>query len=114
MFGKKRIQMMDLFDTFQPTSKSSLKAFCMKTAGGNVKLAGELYDFYIKDMEELPMFDPVPPTFMDNAKNTVGGFFDFVKGNKDEIVQVADFVRGLIGKRGATVNPPTEALPPIN
>lgn len=112
--NKKRQRIMDMMSNYKPTSKSSLKQFCLMTAKGDVKQAGELYDFMIKDMEDLPTFDPVPPTFMDNAKSTVTGIFNFVQENKDGIGQVADMVRAIIGRRGGVVNPPTEALPPIN
>ena len=105
---------MDMMSNYTPTSKSSLKQFCLMTARGDVKQARDLYDFMIKDMEGLPSFDPVPPSWIDSTKNAVGGFFDFVKGNKDEIVQVADLVRAVIGRRSAAAVNPTEALPNIN
>lgn len=104
---------MNMFENYQPTSKSSLKSFCIMLAKGDVKQASELYDFYIKDMDELPMFDPVPPSWMDNTKNAIGGFFNFIKENQDGIGQVTDIVRSVISKRGAA-NATTEALPPIN
>lgn len=113
MFNRKRKRIMEMISHYTPTSKSSLKQFCLMTAKGDMKQASELYDFMIKGMEDLPTFDPVPPTFMDNAKNTVTGIFNFVQENKDGISQMADMVRAIIGKRGV-VNAPTEALPPIN
>lgn len=103
-----------MISSYKPTSKTSLKQFCLVVAKGDVEDASKLYDFMIKDMEELPVFDPVAPTFMDNAKNAVTGVLDFVRDNKDGIAQVSDVVRSIIGKRGAAVNVPTEALPPIN
>lgn len=116
MFGKRkqREYIMNMFENYKPTSKSGLKSFCIMLAKGDVKQAGELYDFYIKDMDELPMFDPVPPSWMDNTKNAIGGFFNFIKENQDGIGQVTDIVRSVISKRGGVANTTTEALPPIN
>lgn len=113
--------MANLISTYRPTSKSSLKSFCIMASKGNVEEAEKLYNFYIKDMEELPMFDPVPPTAMDNAKSVVTGIFDFVKENKDGIGQVYDIVRGFAASRGKNlpalggeVAEAVEALPSIN
>lgn len=112
---------MEMISTYKPTSKSSLKVFCMMMAKGDVKQASEFYDFMIKDMDELPMFDPKEPTAMDNAKSAVTGFFDFIKENKEGIGQVYDVVRGIAAARGKTL--PTmggaaekvsDALPSIN
>ena len=121
MFSKRknREKMMQMVQSFTPTSKASLKQFCIIASGGDVDKADKMYSFYIKDMEDLPMFDPVPPTWIDKTKDAVGGIFGFVKENQDGIVQGVEFIRGLMGKRGAasvvsdvaeTVSP----LPPIN
>ena len=112
--SKKRQRIMDMMSNYHPTSKSSLKQFCLMTAKGDVKQASDLYDFMIKDMEDLPTFDPVPPSFMDNAKNTVTGIFNFVQENKEGIGQVAALVRGFMSKRGSVAETAAEALPPIN
>ena len=106
---------MDMMSNYTPTSKSSLKRFCLMTSGGDVKKASDLYDFMIKDLEDLPTFDPIPPSFIDNAKNTVTGLFSFVQENKDGIGQVVDIVRAVMGKSGAAASTTaTEALPSIN
>lgn len=112
---------MEMISSYKPTSKSSLKVFCMVAAKGDVKQANELYDFMIKDMDELPMFDPKEPTAMDNAKTAVTGFFDFIKENKDGIEQVYDVIRGIAASRGknlpaigGAVEKVAEALPSIN
>ena len=99
MFNRKK-RIMEMTSNYVPTSKSSLKSFCVMLAKGDVKQASELYDFYIEGMEDLPMFDPVPPTFMDNAKSAVTGVLDFVRDNKDGIGQVYDIFRGVMAARG--------------
>jgi len=111
---------MNMIADYRPTSKSSLKQFCLMTARGDVKQASELYDFMIKDMEDLPAFDPVPPTWVDNTKQAVGGFFDFIKENKEGFGQVYDIIRGIAAARGKNLpsiggaEKVAEALPSIN
>ena len=89
---------------------------------GNIEEADKLYDFYMKDMEDLPMFDPKPPTWVDNTKNAVSGIFDFVKEHQDGISQGYEILRGIMASRGKNLPPlvgnavesASEALPPIN
>lgn len=118
MFGKKRKKMENMarmIGGLNITSKASLKQFCLLATQCNVGEAEKLYDFLTKDMEELPMFDPVKPTVMQNVKTTAGDIFSFLKNNKDDIVQGVDFIRSMFGKGGTppTDVPPT-SLPPIN
>ena len=84
---------------------------CLYIAKGNVKEAQELYDFFAKDMEELPDHDPVKPTFLDNTKNTVNGLMSWFRENQDTISQGVEFVRGIIQKKAPASSEP---LPPIN
>lgn len=109
--------MVNMIQGYQPTSKVSLKQFCIVAAKGDVEEAQKLYDFYMKDMDELPVFDPTPPTWVDNTKNAVSSFFDFFKENKEGFGQVYDMVRGLMAARGKAApiaEEVTEALPEIN
>jgi len=46
----------------RPTSKASLKIQCLMI-GKTVDEANKLYDYFAKDMPDLPDFDPVPPTW---------------------------------------------------
>lgn len=113
MFNKhRREKMMQMVQTFTPTSKASLKQFCIAAAGGDVDKAERLYAFYMKDMEDLPMFDPVPPTVIERTKDTVEGVLGFFKENQDSIVQGVELIRGLMGKGKAAGG--ATPLPPIN
>ena len=113
---------MEAISTYRPSSKSSLKMFCMMLAKGDVKQASELYDYMIKDMEDLPVFDPVEPTAMQNAKNTLTGVLGFFRENKDELAQGYEFLRGILATRGKNLpslgggatEVVSKALPPIN
>ena len=93
------------------TSKSSLKLQCLFCAKGDLKEAKELYDFFAEDTN-LPDHDPIPPTWVDNTKETVNGLMTWFKENQDTIAQGYEFIRNVIQKR--TPIEPTEALPNIN
>ena len=99
-----------MIQNIQATSKASLKLQCLYIAKGNIKDAEELYDFFAKDMESLPDYDPVKPTFLDNTKDTVNGLMSWFKENQDTLAQAYDFIRGITRKPTL----PKEPLPPIN
>ena len=115
MFNKRkqREKMMQMAQQFTPTSKAALKQFCIMASKGNVDEATKLYNFYIEGMEDLPMFDPVPPTVMEKVKGTADGIFSFIRENQDGIMQGVELIRSLTGK-GKTVEAAASALPPIN
>lgn len=114
--------MLQAIQGYKPTSKASLKQFCLIATQCKVEDAERLYDFMIKDMEDLPMFDPVPPTWVDNTKSVVSGVLGFVKENQDSIVQGYEFIRNIVASRGKelpalgnTVEAAAKTpLPPIN
>ena len=99
------------------SSKASLKQFCLFATKCDVDEAERLYNFLIKDMDELPMFDPVKPTTMQSIKATATDVLSFFKENGNEIQQGVALIRGMFGKGTVSVGevpPVTEPLPPIN
>ena len=96
-----------------PMSKASLKQQCLLIAEGDIDKATKLYDFYIKDMEDLPTFDPIQPTTMQQVKETASSTFQWVKENKDDIMDWVGFFRGMFSKGGGDASGGAP-LPPIN
>lgn len=113
-------RMAQMIQAYKPTSKASLKQYCLLVAQGDVDEATKLYDFFMRDMEDLPMFDPIPPTWIDNAKKSVAGIFDLINENKDGLAQGYEVLRGIMAARGKNlppIAPPANdvaPLPPIN
>jgi len=118
---------MDLFNNKQkrvemlkgitPTSKSSLKMQCLFACQGDIDEADKLYDYFAKDLQNLPDFDPVPPTWIDNTKQTFNGLVGWMKENQDTLVNAYSFFQQLIVNRGVLptiVGETDESLPPIN
>lgn len=103
---------MEFLQNFRPTSKVQLKQVCQWFCNGDVKKAQEMYDYYAKDIE-LPDFDPVPPSFTQNTKDTVIGMMSWLKENQDTIANLVQFGRSLFGK-ASVPQAPQPPLPPIN
>lgn len=105
-----------MIQAIRPTSKATLKIQCLFACKGDIDESNKLYDYFAKDMPELPDYDPVQPTWMDNTKETVNGLMGWFKENQDALAQGYQFIQSVIKNRGALpVEPPTETpLPQIN
>ena len=114
-FGKKkeRERRMNMISAIKPTSKATLKMQCLIICKGDVDEAKKLYDFYAEDMEALPDYDAIPPTWMESAKGNALGFYQFIKENKDDIAQGIEFIRSTFSKK-SNVETVVPQLPPIN
>lgn len=112
---------LEMIKALRPTSKATLKMQCLIIAKADIDEANKLYDYFAKDMPDLPDYDPAPTTWFDNTKQTANDLMAWLKENQGTLVQGYDFVRSIIVNRGAL--PPisagdstavAEPLPPIN
>lgn len=107
-----------MIQAIRPTSKATLKMQCLFACKGDIDEAMKLYDYFAKDMPELPDYEPVAPTWMDNTKETVNGLMGWLKENQDTLAQGYEFIRNVIQRRGMPpVGEPTGTgtpLPDIN
>ena len=112
---KKRLEMLR---GIKPTSKATLKLQCLFCSNGDIDEAEKMYDFFAKDMPNLPDYDPEPQTWMNNTKDMANGILGWIGENKDTLAQGYEFIRAIVQNRSlpALTEPmPTgEALPPIN
>lgn len=90
---------MEFIQHFVPTSKAQLLQVAMFMNNGDMKKAQEMFDFYNKNLN-LPDFDPVPPTFFQQAKDTAGGLMAWIRENKDELAEGYQVISTLIQNRG--------------
>jgi hypothetical protein len=117
-WNKEKKKRMEFIQSYIPTSKAQLIQVAMWYHKGDVQKAQEMVDFYTKNMK-LPDFDPVPPTFMQQMKDSATGLYAFLKENQSDIVQGWQFVQSVIKNKGVipageAADTVTEALPPIN
>ena len=103
-FHNKRKQ-LEMIKALRPTSKATLKMQCLVIAKADIDEANKLYDYFAKDMQDLPDYDPAPSTWLDNTKQTATDIMAWLKENQDTLAQGYDFIRSIIANRGA--------LPPI-
>ena len=107
---------MEFIQNYVPTSKAQLLQVAMWYHNGDIKKAQEMVDYYTKNME-LPDFDPVRPTLIQQVKDNVGGLYSWVKENQVDLVNGWQMIRGLLKGENvadATVAVAGEALPEIN
>ena len=114
-FNKKNRKKMEFIQNYFPTSKAQLLQVAMYMNKGDINKAQEFFDFYAKNLN-LPDFDPIAPTFMQQMKGSVSELYSWIKENQGDIVQGYQFIQTLIQNKGVmpTVMPTEEALPPIN
>lgn len=95
------------------TSKDSLKRSALFMCNGDIKAATEIYDFFVKDMPNMPDFDTLQPSFMEQAKDTIGGVLGWIDQNQDKLVGYWNIIQQM--RNGAVPTPtvPPTDLPPI-
>ena len=107
-----------MISAMRPTSKATLKMQCLMACKGDIDEALKLYDFFARDMPELPDFDPAPLTWQQNTAQTVNGVMDWLKNNGSTIQQAYQFVQQVIANKGVLPavpeEPAAEPLPEIN
>lgn len=115
--SKERKKRMELIQNYVPTSKAQLLQVAMYFNKGDIQKAQEMFDFYARNLD-LPDFDPISPTFMQQVRSGASDLFSWIKENQADIVNGYEFVRSIIANKGVLPTvPPTETaapLPPIN
>lgn len=110
MFIKKQIDM----DMIIPTSKISLKTSCIRACNGDIDKAMKLYDYFAKDLTNLPDFDAVQPTVFEQAKDMIGGTLSWIDNNQDKIVGYYNIIQQMRGNNGiSTQQQDVMNVPPI-
>lgn len=113
MFWNKNRIKKEMIQHIIPTSKVSLKMSCLHTCNGDIEKAEKLYQYLTDGIEDLPTYDPVQPSTMQQAKEMIGNGFTWVKENQDTIANIVSFFKDTFGKGGGTP-PSANAIPPIN
>jgi len=94
-----RKRQAEMIQALRPTSKATLKMQCLIICKADIDEASKLYDFFAKDMPNLPDFDPAPQTWVDSTKDVANGIVSWLGNNKDTLAQAYEFVRGMTGNR---------------
>lgn len=109
---KKNRQKMEMISAYRPTSKASLKQFCLLIYDRDPDKAQKLYDFYVHDMPDLPTFDAIPPTWVDQTKETLSGIMSWANENPNTVNGLYSILRSVTGNRLPELYPEVHAAPP--
>lgn len=113
LFNRKEFHNMEMIRT---TSKDALKRSLMQMYQGDVATMERMYDFYMKDMQNVPDFDPVAPSMLQQAKTTIGELFGWADANQDKLVGAYNLFRTIrSGEPISTVSAaaPVADVPPL-
>ena len=115
MFWKSKID-KKMVNNVRPTSKIALKQSCLMIAKGDLELAEKLYDFYIKDMDDLPTFDVVPPTTLQQLKDGAMQTFSWLNQNQEQVMNWVGIIKDMLGKGGgnSAMHQSVQSIPSIN
>ncbi|MBR2266620.1 MAG: hypothetical protein IJ882_08205 [Paludibacteraceae bacterium] len=93
------------YSLIQTSSKEALKRSALIVCNNDIKKASEIYDFFVKDMPDIPALEPQMPTAFDQMKDMAIGAFRWGRDNQDQIVGIVNMVLGAMGK--GPINIPT-------
>lgn len=100
------------YSLIQTTSKQALKLSALLVANYDLKKASEIYDYFAKDMPNMPDFEPVKPTTFEQVKDTAIGVFQWGKENQEQIASICNFFLSAFGKNPIGAATPVEVPPP--
>ena len=110
LFGNKVAYDVTLLQT---TSKDALKRSALLVCGGDVKAATEVCEYFMKDMPNMPDYDPPTTSALTQAKDTALGVLGWIDGNQDKVLGYYNLLRTLVGKSGVSVPTVPADVPPI-
>ena len=97
-----------------PTSKMALKTSCIRACNNDIEKAERLYEFFAKDLVNLPDFDVAPPTAFQQAKEFIGNAFSWIDNNQDKIVGYYNIIQQMRGVQPiGSPSAPVPNVPPI-
>ena len=102
-----------MIQNIRPTSKVSLKMSCLYTCNGDVDKAERLYKFLSDGLEDLPTFDAVQPTAMQQIKDGAVQTFGWINQNQDTIMNWIGMIKDMFGRGGNGGAPPTPNASPV-
>ena len=111
MFGRNDIDI----NMIVTTSKMALKASCIRACNNDVDKAERLYDFFIKDIKDIPDFDIQPPSAFEQIKTIARDVFGWVEQNQGKLLDAYNMFQSIRGGQPFNVpsGGPVEGVPPI-
>lgn len=102
----------------RPSSKISLKQQCLIVSKGDLEMATKMYDYFAKDIDDLPTYDIIPPSTMQQVKDGAIQTFSWLNNNQDQVMNWIGIIKQMFGNGGNGGVPPTQTpiqpIPSIN
>ena len=101
------------YSLIQTTSKEALKRSALLVANYDIRKATEIYDYFAKDMPDLPTTDPEVPNPLSQIKDTAVNVLQWGNENQDKIIGAINMVLTMMGKNpiGSIPSVPVEVPP---
>lgn len=97
----------------QTTSKDALKRSALYACGGDIAEAEKLYNYFAKDIAEMPAYDPPTVSEFDKVKKNALGLFEWIDGNQDKLLNYVSIFKSLrAGNIPVTTGAPAD-VPPL-
>ena len=100
------------YSIVRTTSKDALKRTALIASGNDIKKAEEIYEFFIKDLPNMPDYDPVQPSTFEQMKGTAQQILQWGQENQDQVRGAISLIMQLFGKQPIAVA--ADVPPPIN
>ena len=110
MFGSNDIDI----NMIVTTSKMALKASCIRACNNDVEKAEKLYDFFVKDIKDIPDFDVRQPSAFEQIKTITGDIFGWVEKNQGKLLDAYNLFQSIRGGQPINIpSGPVDGIPPI-
>ena len=88
------------FSLLRTTSKDALKRSALFISGGDIKAAAEIYDFFVRDIPNMPDFDPPEQSGYDRTKETITGVLSWLDANQEKLMGYYNLFRSMRSNSG--------------
>lgn len=109
--SRKKQKLFEMASMLKPTSKATLKQQCLILCNLDIDRAERMYDFLIKDLENIPSVEPDQKSFVQSFGDSANSILAWFRENQDILSQGVDLVRSFSSKGKVASTP---ILPQIN
>ena len=88
------------FSLLRTTSKDALKRSALFISGGDIKAAAEIYDFFVRDIPNMPDFDQPEQSGYERTRDTITSVLSWIDSNQDKIMGYYNLFRSMRSNRG--------------
>lgn len=96
----------------QTTSKDALKKSALFVCNGDLDEAEKLYNYFAKDIQDMPAYDPPSEGGFEQVKRNALGLFEWVDNNQDKLLNYVALFKSLrSGEIPAITSAPADVAP---